>query len=105
MGLLPEIDAHYDYLNFEEADRFLIYTNQKYTKHKRWIYRLYLLALNTGVCWGEIVALKWDKVDFNRKTIIVSHSYCKTFKQIRETTKGRKVRYVGMNSSLLPELI
>ncbi len=104
VGLLPEIDTHYDYLSFEEADRFLIYTNQKYTDQKRWIYRLYLLALNTGLRWGEIIALRWDKIDFYKKTIIVARSYCNASKQIRETTKGRKVRYVGMNSSLLPEL-
>lgn len=54
--------------------------------------------------WGEITGLKWDKIDFYQKTIIVARSYCKVSKQIRETTKGRKIRYVGINSSLLPEL-
>ena len=104
VGLLPETETHYDYLSFEEADHFLNYTCRKYIEKKRWVYRLYLLAMNTGMRWGEITGLKWDKIDFYQKTIIVARSYCSVSKQIRETTKGRKIRYVGINSSLLPEL-
>ncbi len=104
VGLLPVGETPYDYLSLEEADRFLTYTNQKYASKNRWVYRLYLLAINTGMRWGEIAGLKWDKVDFHQKSIVVARSYCRFSKQIRETTKGKKIRYVGANSSLLPEL-
>ena len=104
VGLLPEDDAGYDYLSFDETDRLLSYANQRYAEQKRWVYRLYLLAINTGLRWGEIIALKWDKVDLHQKTIIVARSYCKVSEQIRETTKSRKVWYVGINSVLVPEL-
>ncbi len=105
VGLLPEAEISYDYLSFDEANQFLAYTKQKYQSHNSWIYRLYLLAINTGMRWGEIVALKWDRVDFSNKRITISRTYCKQSRQIRETTKGRKIRYVGINSSLLPELL
>ncbi|MBX7147706.1 site-specific integrase [bacterium] len=104
VGLFPEEDASYDYLSYEEADQFLTYAEVKHQKDKRWIYLLYLLAINTGMRWGEIAALQWDRVDFKNQRITISRSYCDVSKQIRETTKGRKIRYVGINSSLMPEL-
>lgn len=104
VGLLPEAEVISDYLSFEEADRLLTYANNKYETKDRWVYRFYLLALNTGLRWGEIAALQWDRVDFTHHRITVSRNYCHLTKQIRETTKSRKIRYVGINSSLLPEL-
>lgn len=103
-GLLPQDETAFDYLSCEEADQFLTYASEKYVGERRWIYVLYLTALNTGLRWGEIIGLKWDRVDVNRKLIVVSRSYCKESKQIRETTKGRKIRHVGINSCLMPEL-
>ncbi len=104
LGLLPEPELSYDYLSFDEALSFLTHASQKYQGEKRWIYCLYLLAINGGMRWGEIAGLKWDKVNLQNKSIIVGRSYCKQTRQIRETTKSRKIRYVGINSSVLPEL-
>jgi len=104
IGLLPEDEVGFDYLSFEEADRFLTYAQKKYQDKKQWVYRFYLLAINSGLRWGEIAALKWDKISLAQKQLIVARTYCKHTLQIRETTKGRKIRYVGINSSLLPEL-
>lgn len=104
VGLLPESDAHFDYLSLDEASQFLEFASGKYRTRNRWVYRFYLLALQTGLRWGEVVGLKWDRVDFRNKQIIVSRSYCRISKQVRETTKGRKIRHVGITSSLNPEL-
>lgn len=104
VGLLPQEEQAFDFLSLEEADQFLRFARQKYHSQRRWVYALYLMAMNTGMRWGEISALKWDRVDLQRKLIIVSRSYCKQTKQIRETTKGRKIRHIGINSKLLPEL-
>lgn len=105
VGLLPKEDGDtFDYLSFIEADHFLRFTRAKHQEDRRWIYVVYMLAMNTGLRWGEIAALKWDRVDLERKLIIVSRTYCKPSQQIRETTKGRKTRHVGINSKLLPEL-
>lgn len=105
VGLLPKEDGDaFDYLSFNETDHFLRFANNKHQDNRRWVYVFYLLAINTGMRWGEIAALKWDRVDFERKLIIISRTYCKPSNQIRETTKGRKTRHVGINSKLLPEL-
>jgi integrase len=39
-----------------------------------------VLMLKTGLRRGELLALTWDKIDFNKKTITVSANYVKTLK-------------------------
>lgn len=104
VGILPEEPTEANYLSLEQAKFFLNHVNAKYQRDKRWVYAFYLLALNTGMRIGEILALKWDCVDLLGKRLIVRRSYCHQTQQIRETTKGRKIRHLGINSSLLPEL-
>jgi site-specific recombinase XerD len=104
VGLLPEHDNDFDYLNFEDTKMFLEFSNLKYRTNKRWVYRLYLVAINCGLRWGEIIALKWDKVDFNRNMITIARSYCNKARAIRETTKARNIRHVGITTALMPEL-
>lgn len=105
VGKLPEEPREADFMSLEEARSFLVHVNNKYTGDKRWVYAFYLLAINTGMRLGEILALKWDSVDLPGKRVIVRRSYCSRTKQVRETTKGRKIRYVGINSALYPELL
>lgn len=50
-------------------------------------------ALNTGMRRGEIFNLKWDKVDFTKRTITVTN------------TKSGKNRIIPINDLLLQELI
>lgn len=104
VGLLPEEQPPFDYYSFEEADIFLAHTDKKYQGERRWVYVFYLCAFNLGLRLGEILGLKWDKVSFVNKQIEVSRSYDGRTKQIRETTKSRKIRQVGINTALLPEL-
>ena len=58
-------------------------------------YALYVVALNTGMRRGELLGLKWDKVDFNNEQIEISRSRDRY--GIKETTKTGKVVYVQMN--------
>jgi len=51
-----------------------------------------LIALHTGLRYGEIKRLKWNHVDFDRKEITV------------EKTKGKCVRFIPMNRILLQKL-
>jgi len=104
-GKLPLDEVHVSYWSFEEADAFLSYCRDKYARRKTWVYRLYLMALNTGLRWGELAALQWDRVDLNRNIIIVSRTVSQKTGEIRETTKGRRIRHVGINSCLKPELV
>lgn len=101
---LPEDEVGYQYWTQIEAEQFISHAKRKYQGHNGFIPLLYIVALNTGMRWGEIIALRWDVIYFGQSAeqsmITVKRSYCKVSKQIRETTKGHKVRYVGMNSVL-----
>jgi len=51
-----------------------------------------IVAINTGMRRGEILSLKWDRVDFQREIITVVRS------------KNDGVRYIPMNKRLTKEL-
>lgn len=51
----------------DELDRFLTYLESK--NHKMPI----MLALSTGMRYGEIVGLKWENINFKNETISVTH--------------------------------
>lgn len=102
VGLLPEKKNTFDYWSFEDAEVFLNHAYEKYKTKDQYVYALYLLAINTGMRWGEIIGLKWDKVDFKTGLITISRSFCATSKEIVDRTKGHKIRQIKMNSALLP---
>ena len=85
----------------EEARRFLEHAKAKYDGTPREsIYLLYLLALNTGMRLGEMLALKWTAVDLTSGLISVCRTVCSHTRQVRETTKGRRIRHVPINDAL-----
>lgn len=51
--------------SIEEVNEFL-----KYTKHSRY-HPVFFLAAYTGMRKGEILALHWDDIDFEKKTITI----------------------------------
>lgn len=65
-------------------------------------YALYVVALNTGMRRGELLGLKWDKVDFANEQIEISRTRDRY--GIKETTKTGKVVYVQMNEIVLRTL-
>lgn len=105
---LPTEEIGYQYWSQSEAERFLDYVGNRYLEKQAHIALLYLIALNTGLRWGEIIALQWDAVRLEpnpkNSMIIVKRSYCNVSKEVRETTKGHKVRYVGVNAVLYAAL-
>lgn len=105
---LPTEEIGYQYWSQGEAERFLEYVRNRYQEKQAHIALLYLIALNTGLRWGEIVALQWDAVLLEatptQSMIVVRRSYCNVSKQVRDTTKGHKVRYVGINAVLYEAL-
>ena len=85
----------------EEARKFLEHAKSKYEgTPQEYVYLLYMLALNTGMRFGELLALKWTAVDFTSGLIMVCRTLCHHTRQIRETTKGRRIRHVPINDSL-----
>jgi integrase len=62
------------------------------------LYELWVVALNTGMRRGELAGLKWDKVDFKNKLILVARVRDRS--GLRETTKtSSSFRYVPMNAA------
>lgn len=56
------------------------------------------IAANTGMRQCEIVGLKWDRVDLDSGIITVSRQWDKKVKILREYTKGRDIRFVGISN-------
>ena len=93
----------FNYWDKEDVQKFLRFAKNKYVKDKT-TYVFYLTSLNTGMRLGEVTGLKWDYVDLERRIITVGRTYDAATKGIKETTKGRRIRYVGINDVLFPEL-
>ncbi len=85
----------FDYLNEEEAKRLLETASEPYKT-------AILLALHTGMRIGELMALNWEKVDFNKKQIIVKDNFSAG---VLGSTKGNKIRYIPMTQDLYDHLI
>ena len=62
--------------------------------NKARIYYPTILALYTGMRRGELIALRWESVDFNTGFINVCDSYCRIAKKMRGTTKSNKARKI-----------
>jgi integrase len=63
-------------------------------------YPIWTLALYTGMRNGELYALKWEKVDLNKRMLVVSHSW--NAKNGFKETKSGDDRNVEIAESLLP---
>ena len=85
----------FDYLNEDDANKLLQASSEPY---KTGI----LLALHTGMRLGELMALNWEKVDFNKKQIVVKDNFSVG---ILGSTKGNKIRYIPMTQDLYDHLI
>ena len=89
----------------EEATSFLTAMNHKYPKgsDKRWVYIVYLVALNTGLRAGEIWGLKPIDVFETKHTIVVSRQLNRVTNSFTQT-KSKKPRAVPCNQDLMREL-
>lgn len=59
------------------------------------LYALFVVALNTGMRRGELAALKWDRVDFANKSIVVSRT--RDYRGLKERSKTKIKRVIPMN--------
>lgn len=60
-------------------------------------YDFLLTAFRTGMRLGELLALCWDSVDFDRRQICVQRSYSHCH---WDTPKSHKIRYIDMSDGL-----
>jgi integrase len=70
--------------------------------NKRWIYVVYLLALNTGLRAGEIWGLKVKDINLLRKFINIERQLLNKERRL-DSTKGKNIRKVPCNSILAEE--
>jgi len=99
-------NSEVNFWEFHEAEGFLAFANQKYPIHsaKRWIYLVYLLAINTGIRAGEIWGLQsMDLIDEGRILRISRQFHLEG--QAYTPTKGKKARLVPCMEDLQKELI
>lgn len=67
-------------------------------------YPIWVMALNTGMRSGELYALTWDQIDFEKNLIMVHQAFDSFTKKIGPT-KGRYWRVVPISESLRSFLI
>lgn len=62
-------------------------------------YYIFQTAINTGMRRGEILALTWDKIDFEKNVIIVNKNLTR-FNKITLPKNNSSIREVQMNNNL-----
>ncbi len=94
-----------DFWSQEEAKDFLSFINDKYPagSSSRWIYVVYLLALNTGLRAGEIWGLKASDVMEAQSTIAIKRQFNRVSLNFT-LPKSKKPRIVPCNKTLMSEL-
>ena len=85
----------FDFLSEEEAKRLLNASTGHY-------YTAILLALHTGMRFGELMALDWENVKFSHRQIVVKHSFSNG---VITSTKSNCIRYIPMTKDLFDHLI
>jgi integrase len=87
-------ESEFDYLSFAEAHRMLSVPRDEWRT-------MILVAMRTGLRFGELLALRWVDVDFDRRQIAVRQNYVKgEFK----APKGGRTRYVPMTPDVVTDL-
>jgi len=90
----------------DEAQRFLAFTEGKYRGTGREVVpRLYKFALNTGMRLGEVLGQGWPEIDLHNRLITVRRSYDGFERQVKNTTKGHKIRHVPINTAIYGDLL
>lgn len=100
---LLETPSHKEIWFREETDKFLNYTSAKYHGEDRWIFLLYKIALNSGMRFGEIIALTKSDVDWANSRIIISKAYCSVSLRIKSPKNGQ-TRYAPLSTLLAAEM-
>ncbi|MDP2736489.1 MAG: tyrosine-type recombinase/integrase [bacterium] len=85
----------FDYLSQDEADKLLGAAIGVYRS-------AILIALHTGMRFGELMALSWEDINFISKTITVRRSFSLN---VLGSTKSNRIRYIPMTEDLYQYLL
>jgi integrase len=90
-----------DTWSIEEIQQFL-----RYAKSSRF-YAAFLIAIFTGARQGEILALKWGDIDFNKKTLHIKASLAKIKKGygLKLPKTKRSIRKISLYDFVVEELV
>lgn len=86
-------DQGFDYLNAGDGERYLTAAARRDPE----FYPLLATALRAGLRQGELCAMRWSDVKFDRDELIVARS---CFREQEGPTKGNRVRRVPMSPDL-----
>ncbi len=102
---LPSDQAEMLFWERTEAQSFLEFANNKYPadSEDRWVYVVYLLALNTGLRAGEIWGLQPRDLIDHGEILFIRRQYDRVKKGL-SMTKGKGSRHVPCNPELLENL-
>ncbi len=105
---IPQLKAKPPEVKFwekSEAISFLKFTDGRYPKgsNRRWVFVVYLTALNTGLRAGEIWGLNPSDISTDTNTIIIRRQF-NLAQQAMTSTKGNANRVVPCNRELKSEL-
>lgn len=85
------IPSKFDYLNESECKLFLDNSDDN-------LHDMILLALNTGLRFGELIALTFKDVDFEKKLLTINKAIAKG---VLGSTKSNKNRYIPLTNSVI----
>lgn len=102
---LKKSSTEMSFWNENEAFSFLHHINEVYPSHheKRWVYIVYLLALNAGLRAGEIWGLQPMDISQDGKSLWIRRQFNRVTLDFGQT-KGKKSRFVPCPTILLDEL-
>jgi len=84
----------YDFLSSEECDYLLRSTDDL-------LHDMVLFALNTGLRFGELIAMSWSDINFKENVLTVSKAISRGY---LGSTKSNKIRYIPLNREVLAML-
>lgn len=91
---MREPPVHFDFLTVAEADALL-----RVVRQDPWSLMV-LCALRTGMRLGEMIGLRWEDIDFERRQFCVRRSVNRGFET---SPKNNRVRYIPLASDLFVE--
>lgn len=85
----------------DEINRYLKFSAAQHTSFGIFA----MIALNTGMRAGEIIALKWEDIDLKSDTIFVWQTWDTRKRIVKGTTKTKVERTIGINHALKEALL
>jgi len=96
-GEAPSKKPEEKYLNYGEAELLLNHLKKRLTESKSQVNYILFIALLTGMRYAEIVALTWNDIDFENRTISVTKSWDYKYNYSFTTTKNDVSRIVHVD--------